>query len=77
MINDQGKNPKFSVIAKDCTTGRCPTVLESGNPDDVVVVGRLDAAVLNSPDVQRHVAEGEIAVVIPRSLLVEAARALT
>jgi hypothetical protein len=41
-----------------------------------VVVGKLDAAVLNSPDVQRHTGDGEIAVVIPKRLLVQAAKAL-
>ena len=66
----------FRVVAKDCGGGGCPTVLESANPDDLVVVGKLDAVVLNSPDVQRHTGDGEIAVVIPKSLLVRAAKAL-
>lgn len=67
----------FSVIAKECGgSARCPTVLESGNPNDVVIVGKLDAIVLNSADVQKHTGEGEIAVVIPKSLLMQAAKAL-
>jgi len=66
----------FRVVAKDCGLGSCPTVLESANPDDLVVVGKLDAAVLNSPDVQKHTGDGEIAVVIPKRLLVQAAKAL-
>jgi hypothetical protein len=32
--------------------------------------------VLNSADVQKHTGEGEIAVVIPKSLLMQAAKAL-
>ena len=66
----------FRVVAKDCGDGGCPTVLESANPDDLVVVGKLDAVVLNSPDVQEHTGDGEIAVVIPKRLLVQAAKAL-
>lgn len=66
----------FRVIAKDCAIGHCPTILESGNPDDVVIVGKLDANVLNSVDVQKHIGEGEIAVVIPKKLLIQAAKAL-
>ncbi len=38
--------------------------------------GRLDAAVLNSAAVRKHTGEGEIAVVIPKRLLLDAARAL-
>lgn len=66
----------FRVVAKDCDHGSCPTVLECANPDDLVVVGKLDAAVLNSPDVQKHTGDGEIAVVIPKSLLAQAVKAL-
>ncbi len=70
---------KFAVVAKvECgDDGCCPTVMESANAQDLVIVGKLDAIVLNSPDVLKHTGEGEIAVVIPRSLLMEAARALT
>jgi hypothetical protein len=74
--NDNGAT--FAVIAKDCggCGCGCPTVLESGNPNDLVIVGKLDALVLNSPDVQKHTGDGEIAVVIPKSLLMQAAKAL-
>jgi hypothetical protein len=66
------------VLAKACGARGCgcPTVLEGDNPHDLVIVGKLDAAVLNSAAVQRHVGAGEIAVVIPKSLLIAAARAL-
>ena len=66
------------VLAKACGACGCgcPTVLEGGNPDDLVIVGKLDAAVLNSAAVLKHTGVGEIAVVIPKSLLIQAARAL-
>ena len=66
----------FPVIAKVCDDGRCPTVMEGGSPEDLVVVGKLDATVLNSKAVLKHTGEGEIAVVIPKRLLIEAAKAL-
>jgi hypothetical protein len=50
--------------------------MEGGTADDLVIVGKLDAVVLNSKAVQKHTGEGEIAVVIPKSLLLEAARSL-
>jgi hypothetical protein len=67
---------RFAVIAKGCVGGGCPTVMEGGEPDDLIVVGKLDAVVLNSEAVQKHTGEGEIAVVIPKSLLIQAAKAL-
>lgn len=69
---------EHKVLAKACGSCGCgcPTVLEGGNADDLVIVGKLDAAVLNSAAVLKHTGEGEIAVVIPKSLLIEAARAL-
>lgn len=77
MKPENKSGESFSVIAKDCGDGACcPTVLESGNPNDLVIVGKLDAMVLNSADIQKHTGEGEIAVVIPKSLLMQAAKAL-
>ena len=69
---------RFAVIAKDCggCGCGCPTVLEGGESDSLIIVGKLDAVVLNSEDVKKHTGEGEIAVVIPRSLLMQAAKAL-
>jgi hypothetical protein len=69
---------EHKVLAKACGACGCgcPTVMEGDNPHDLVIVGRLDAAVLNSAAVQRHTGHGEIAVVIPKSLLIEAARVL-
>lgn len=70
------KSSAFRVIAKECPSGQCPTVLESGDTTDLVIVGKLDAKVLNSLDVQKHTGEGEIAVVIPKKLFIQAAKAL-
>jgi hypothetical protein len=69
---------QHKVLAKACGACGCgcPTVLEGGHPDDLVIVGKLDAAVLNSAAVRKHTGEGEIAVVIPKKLLIDAARAL-
>ena len=74
---EYGNGARFAVIAKECKgAAACPTVLESRNSEELVIVGKLDAFVLNSPDVQKHTGDGEIAVVIPKSLLMQAARAL-
>ena len=71
-------NDAFNVLAKSCggCGCGCPTVMEGEHPNDLVIVGKLNATVLNSKAVQKHTGEGEIAVVIPKSLLIEAARAL-
>ena len=79
MTPENHNRSHFAVIAKECGSCGCgcPTVLESGNnSDELVIVGKLDAIVLNSPDVQKHTGDGEIAVVIPKSLLMQAAKAL-
>ena len=51
-------------------------VLETENGDDLVIVGKLDEIVARAAAVKQHVGEGEMAVIIPRSLLLEAAKAL-
>ena len=68
----------FKVVATRCGSCGCgcPTVLETGNPDELVIVGRLDAQILETKSVKKHIGEDEIAVVIPRSLLLEAAKNL-
>ena len=76
-MNALRKAERFRVVAKGCRVGRCPTVLESDNRNELVVVGKLDANVLNSLDVQKHTSEGEIAVVIPKKLLMQAAKSLS
>lgn len=66
----------FRIVAKECTLGACPAVMEGGNAEEVVIVGKLNADVLNSLAVRKQTGEGEIAVVIPRSLLIKAAKSL-
>jgi len=73
----QKNKDDYRVIASTCSVGGCPTIMEGGNPDELVVVGKLNADVLNSEAVRRQTGEGEIAVVIPRSLLVKAAKSLS
>lgn len=75
-MHRDGTTEQYRVLAKDCRGAGCPTVMEGGSPDDLVIVGKLDAIVLNSATVIKHTGEGEIAVVIPKSLLIEAAKAL-
>jgi hypothetical protein len=67
----------YKVLATKCGSCDCgcPTVLESG-ADELVVVGKIDELVMRSAAVQERTGEGEIAVVIPKSLLIEAAKAL-
>lgn len=66
----------YKVVAKDCTFGACPAILEGASHDDIVIVGKLDEAVLNSDAVRKMTGAGEIAVVIPRKLLEKAAKSL-
>ena len=73
--HNSGEHAVIAKICGSCGCG-CPTVLEGGVPDDLIIVGKLDAIVLNSEAVQKHTGEGEIAVVIPKRLLIEAAKAL-
>jgi hypothetical protein len=68
----------YKVLATKCGSCDCgcPTVLESDSTDELVVVGKIDELVMRSTEVQAHTGDGEVAVVIPRSLLIEAAKAL-
>lgn len=68
----------YRVVATRCGSCGCgcPTVLEAGNSDELVIVGRLDSQILETKSVKKHIGENEIAVVIPRSLLLEAAKDL-
>ena len=71
-------NAAFKLVAKAACTDSCccPTVLEAESGEELVIVGKLDDLVQRAPGVQQHVGQGEIAVVIPRSLLLQAAKAL-
>ncbi len=72
---EAGRHKVLAKLCGSCGCG-CPTVLEGVTPEDLVIVGRLDPDVLNSAAVLKHTGIGEIAVVIPKSLLIQAARAL-
>jgi hypothetical protein len=76
LIMDEVRN--YKVLATKCGSCGCgcPTVLEGENTDDLVVVGKIDGLVMRSAAVQAHTGDGEVAVVIPKSLLIEAAKAL-
>jgi hypothetical protein len=74
-MDDASKGFRLVATVK-CTDSCCPTVLEAENGDDLVIVGKLDEIVARAAAVKQHVGEGEMAVVIPRSLLLEAAKAL-
>ena len=68
----------YRVIATRCGSCGCgcPTVLEGENGEELVVIGKLDARVLETKAVKKHLGEDEIAVVIPKSLLLEAAKTI-
>jgi hypothetical protein len=50
--------------------------MECHESDEIVIVGYAMNELLASPDVKRKIGEGEAAVVIPRTLLLEALRKL-
>lgn len=68
---------KFRVLASSCGSCGCgcPTVVEAGD-DAVVVVGSTTSALVEAAAVKRMTGVGEAAVVIPKSLLIEAIHAL-
>jgi hypothetical protein len=67
----------FRVLATRCGSCGCgcPTILDA--PDDnVVIIGSSISSLLNAAAVKEKTGVGEGAVVIPRSLLLEALAAL-
>ena len=66
----------FKLIATKAQSDRdgTSTVLETEKGDELVIVGKLKAAVLENATVQKHLGDDEIAIVIPKSLLLEAAK---
>jgi hypothetical protein len=73
---DEAKTKQFKVVAVSPVTGGsgASTVLETEKADELVVVGKLDAAVLEHAAVKKHLGDDEIAVVIPKALLLKAAK---
>jgi hypothetical protein len=64
---------ELRVLATRChTSSCCPTILESPDGEEVVIVGGIASALLASASVQERVGTEEAAVVIPKSLLLEA-----
>ena len=68
---------KFQILATRCGSCGCgcPTIMEAGE-DSVVIVGAAASSLLDAAAVKERTGNGEAAVVIPRSLLVEALKAL-
>ncbi len=77
-MDTEMQNEKYTVISTRCGSCGCgcPTILQIDKSDELVVVGRLSAHILEDQAVIKHVGEGEAAVIIPRSLLLEAAKSL-
>ncbi|MFZ0572091.1 MAG: hypothetical protein WCD20_09145 [Rhodomicrobium sp.] len=68
---------ELRVLAGRCHTASCcPTIMESQESQEIVIVGDALNGLLASPDVKRKIGEGEAAVVIPRALLIEALKSL-
>jgi hypothetical protein len=69
---------KFSVVATRCGNCGCgcPTILESEDGESLVIVGTVDEIASAAGAVREKTGTGEAAVVIPKSLLLEAAKLL-
>lgn len=68
----------FRILAATrCHTDSCcPAVMESADGENIVIVGSAVSALLSSASVKQRVGEGEAAVAIPKSLLLEAFNAM-
>ena len=77
-MQDSNTKQKFKIIATRCDKCDpcCPTVLESDDGENIVIVGEWDKEVLNNETVTAKIGESETAVVIPKSLLLEAMKSL-
>jgi len=67
----------FRILATRCGSCGCgcPTIMEAGG-DSIVIVGSAADALLSASAVREKTGEGEAAVVIPKSLLLEALRTI-
>ena len=68
---------KMKVLATRCGSCGCgcPTIIET-EKDELIVVGKLDATTSENTTIRQYTGDGEMAVVIPKTLLIEAAKAL-
>jgi hypothetical protein len=72
--NDKVRHFKVIAAEPQSTGTGTSTVLETGRADELVIVGKLEAAVLENAVVKSHLGDDEIAVVIPKSLLLQLAK---
>jgi hypothetical protein len=68
----------FRILATRCGSCGCgcPTIMESADGHSIVIVGDVGDPALSSDSVQAKIGEGETAIMIPKSLLLEALKAL-
>ncbi len=68
---------EYRILATRCGSCGCgcPTIMEAGD-DSIVVVGTIASALLEAAAVKDKTGAGEAAVLIPKSLLIEALRSL-
>jgi hypothetical protein len=69
---------KFNVLATRCGSCGCgcPTIFESEDGESLVIVGTVDEITAATSAIREKTGVGEAAVVIPKSLLLEAAKHL-
>jgi hypothetical protein len=69
---------KFNLVATRCGNCGCgcPTIFESEDGESLVIVGTVDEITANVSAIREKTGAGEAAVVIPKSLLLEAAKHL-
>ena len=68
---------EFRVLATRCggCDCGCPTILEATD-DSIVIIGSSTSSLIDAAAVKEKTGNGEAAVVIPKSLLIEALRSL-
>lgn len=70
---------EIRVLATLCSPccNNCPTVIEAADGENIVVVGKTGDPALSADAVKKYVGDGEAAVVIPKSLLLEALKTVS
>ncbi len=67
----------FRVLAARChTSSCCPTIMESPDGEEIVVVGGIGGALLSTETVKTRIGDQEAAVVIPKSVFLQACAAI-